>query len=124
MRRYRRLSVVARALAQHALISLLALVLVGAAAAPICIQAVRGQALRQAETNGEAIAHRVVEPLITPALYAGDPKAINDLDLRVRLRKSGDSLLRVKVWSGDGLVVYSDEHREIGLTFPLDPADV
>jgi two-component system, NarL family, sensor kinase len=121
---YRRLSVVARALVQHALISLLALVLVGSAAAVICVQVVRGQALRQAETIGDAIAHRVVEPLITPGLYAGDPKAISDLDLRVRLRKSDDSLLRVKVWSADGRVVYSDEHREIGLTFPLEADDL
>ena len=30
-----------------------------------------------------------------------------------------DSLVRVKVWDADGRIVYSDESRLIGLTFPL-----
>ena len=55
MSRLRRPSVVARALVQHAAISLVALVAVGALAAIICIQVVQDQALRRAEVEGEAM---------------------------------------------------------------------
>jgi two-component system NarL family sensor kinase len=123
MRRYRRLSVVARALVQHAAISLVALVIVGAGAAIICVRLVQSEALRRAETSGQAIADRVVAPLVEQGVWDGDPTAINALDLRVRLRISGDTIQRVKVWSADGTILYCDDHEQIGLNFPLDPAD-
>ena len=56
--RGRRLSVVARALAQHAVVSVMALVVVGATASIICVRVVQAQALRQAEAGGEVVAER------------------------------------------------------------------
>jgi signal transduction histidine kinase len=123
MRRYGRLSVVARALVQHAAISVLALLVVATAAAVICIRLVQSEALRQAESNGGAIATRVIGPLIDEAFYAGDPDAFRTLDARVQIRMSGDTIQRIKVWSADGLILYCDDHEQIGQVYPLDPDD-
>jgi two-component system NarL family sensor kinase len=119
----RRLSVVARALAQHAVVSVMALVVVGATAAIICVRVVQSQALRQAEGGGEVVATRIVAPLITPEVYAGDSKALGLLDQRVGIRKAGSTIQRVKVWSEDGTILYSDDPRLIGQRYPLQPED-
>ena len=120
----RRLSVVARALAQHAVVSVMALIVVGATAAIICVRVVQAQALRQAEGGGEVVATRIVAPLVTQGVYDGDEAALNTLDDRVRIRKAGSTIQRVKVWSADGVILYSDDPRLIGATYPLDPDDL
>ena len=121
--RNRRLSVVARALLQHAMVSVLALVVVGATAAIICVRVVQSQALRQAEGGGEVVATRVVAPLVNQKLRDGDPAAVQALDDRVRIRKSGSTIQRVKVWTADGLILYSDDLPQIGRRYPLAPED-
>ncbi|HST65367.1 MAG TPA: histidine kinase [Mycobacteriales bacterium] len=123
MRRYRRLSVVAQALVQHAAVSLAALVVVGATAAIICVRLVQSEALRHAETTGAAIANRVVAPLVDQDVRDRDPAALRALDQRVQLRRSGDTIQRVKVWSAEGTILYCDDPEQIGLQFPIDPED-
>ena len=121
--RDRRLSVVARALVQHAVVSVLALVVVGATAAIICVRVVQSQALRQAEGGGEVVATRVVAPLVTQGVYDGNVDALIALDDRVRIRMSGSTIQRIKVWSPAGVILYSDDPRLIGQKYPLDPED-
>jgi len=122
-RERRRLSVVARALAQHAVVSVMALVVVGATAAIVCVRVVQSQALRQAESSGKTIATNIVAPLVTPELYDLDPNAQKALDDKIRLRMDGSTILRIKVWSEDGRILYSDDTRLIGQSYPLDPDD-
>ena len=124
MPRLRRPSVVARALVQHAAISLIALVGVGALAAIICIQVVQDQALHRAEANGEAIARGVVAPMVNPGVEQGDTDSLVALDHQVRFRMAGDTIQRIKVWSPDGMILYCDDPRQIGLRFPLDEDDM
>ncbi|MEZ5225737.1 MAG: hypothetical protein R2710_03425 [Acidimicrobiales bacterium] len=50
-------------------------------------------------------------------------RAREDRSCRSRLRHSG-SLVRVKIWSADGTIVYSDEGRLIGEQFELDDESV
>jgi two-component system, NarL family, sensor kinase len=123
MRRYRRLSVVAQALVQHAAVSLVALLVVGASAAVVCIRLVQSEALRRAETTGAAIADRVVAPMVDQGVRDGEREALHALDQRVQLRRSGDTILRVKVWSADGVILYCDDSRQIGLRYPFEPED-
>ena len=118
-----RLSVVARALAQHAVVSVMALIVVGATAAIVCVRVVQSQALHQAEEGGKIVAERIVAPLVDQKLYDGDPAALRALDNRVLLRKAGSSIQRIKVWSEDGVILYSDDARLLGRTYPLDPDD-
>lgn len=57
---------------------------------------------------------------MTDELLAADPEAIAAMDRRLVPRMSDGSLARVKIWSIDGVVLYSDEHRLIGRNFASD----
>ena len=124
MPRLRRPSVVARALVQHAAISLVALIAVGALAAIICVQVVQDQALHRAEANGESIAVDVVAPMVNPGVEEGDTDSLVALHRQVQFRMATDTIQRIKVWSPDGMILYCDDPRQIGLHFPLDEDDL
>jgi signal transduction histidine kinase len=82
------------------------------------------QVLTDAERFSGLMAKVVIGPRLTPALLAGDPGARDELDdvLHRRIGKRISPLCRVKVWSSDGQILYSDEPTEIGDTFPLTNA--
>jgi two-component system, NarL family, sensor kinase len=120
----RRLSVVSRTLAQHAVVSLLVLGVVGATAAIVCVRVVQAQALSQAEGGGEVVATRVVAPLVNQGVYDGNDKDLKTLDEQVRIGKAGSTIQRVKVWAADGLILYSDDPRQLGQRYPLPPEDL
>jgi signal transduction histidine kinase len=125
MPRLRRPSVVARALAQHAAISLAALVAVGALAAIICVQVVQDQALRRAEQYGASIARSVIAPRVTRGVEQGDTDALVALNTQVRHRMADDTTIqRIKVWSSNGRILYCDDPIQMGLQFPLDEDDL
>ena len=125
MPRLRRLSVVARALVQHAAISLAALVAVGALAAIICVQVVQDQALRRAEQYGATIARYVIAPRVTPGVEKGDTDALVALNTQVRYRMATDTTIqRIKVSSPNGRILYCDDPIQMGLQFPLDEDDL
>jgi signal transduction histidine kinase len=61
-----------------------------------------------------------VEPLLTPGVLSGDPGALGRLDRTVHRRiLRGTPIVRVKVWDGQGRVVYSDARGLIGDRYPL-----
>jgi signal transduction histidine kinase len=100
-----------------------ALAAVGAIAAILGAHAQRSQALHQAEGGGRAVAIRVIAPLVNQGVYDRNTTALTALDDRVRIRKSASAVQRVKVWSADGVILYSDDPRLIGRRYPLEPGD-
>ena len=81
------------------------------------------QVLTDARRFSALLANGVVGPRLTPALLAGDPRAIAELNGVVQHRlMPRTSLRRVKVWSSEGRILYSDDRREIGRVFPLTAA--
>jgi len=62
----------------------------------------------------------LIEPMLTDAVLAGDPAAIAALDKVVREKVLDDELIRVKIWTRDGVIRYSDEARLIGQNYGLD----
>ncbi|RKQ84946.1 histidine kinase/DNA gyrase B/HSP90-like ATPase [Solirubrobacter pauli] len=52
-------------------------------------------------------------------VLTGDPRALAKLDDLVQGQILGESVVRVKVWSQDGTILYSDEPRLIGQRFAL-----
>jgi signal transduction histidine kinase len=62
----------------------------------------------------------VVEPALRDGVLRGDEKTIAALDRVVQERVLGERVVRVKVWTRDGRVVYSDEPRLIGSRYSLD----
>ena len=67
----------------------------------------------------DVLGESVVQPALTDSM-ADDPVAAAALDGLVRGRVMSASLVRVKLWSPDGRILYSDEHRLIGRRFGLD----
>lgn len=52
-------------------------------------------------------------------IMTSDPRTIQRLDDIVRTRVLSDSIVRVKIWSADGTILYSDEHAMIGERYTL-----
>ncbi len=77
------------------------------------------EATNDAATMAGVLAEAVVEPSLTDALVAGDPAAIAAFDDIARDRLLSESIVRVKLWSDQGKVLYADESQLIGRTFPL-----
>ena len=107
------------AIAQFALSSLALLVVVGTAGAFALRHVATGEALRDARDLTVAISHAAFRDQITPGVLRGEPAALASLDRAVRDRVLGDQILRIKVWTADGQIVYSDARELIGQRFPL-----
>jgi two-component system NarL family sensor kinase len=72
------------------------------------------ESIREARALTRAIAVGAIEPALSDRLLEGDRAAVERIDRLVRTRVVRDSVVRVKLWSADGRVVYSDERRLIG----------
>jgi two-component system, NarL family, sensor kinase len=108
-----------RAVIRLALASLVVAVALGAAGAVISRRTAQTAAVNDAQMVTEVLAHSVIVPNLTDALVDGDPHAIRAMDRAVVGKVTGGSLVRVKLWTSEGRIVYSDEHRLIGATYPL-----
>jgi two-component system NarL family sensor kinase len=77
------------------------------------------EALRNAQQITRITALSAVEPDLTDALLDGDPAAVARLDRAVRTRVLRSPVERVKLWTLDGRIVYSDATALIGRRFAL-----
>jgi signal transduction histidine kinase len=106
---------------------MLQFILAGAAAMLIAVLAIslasrrvgEREAIVEARSESLVKAQGLVEPVLTDALLEGDPDAIEAIDDVVRDDVLSGSLVRVKIWSEDGRVLYSDEERQIGEQYEL-----
>jgi len=78
------------------------------------------EALRDARQFATLSGQGIVEPELRDSILAGDRAAIDAIDVLVQERVLGDRIARVKVWTRDGRIVYSDEPRLIASTHALD----
>ena len=115
---------VARAVLWFAGSGLVAIALIGVGV----IYAVRGAATDEAINDSirltEVVSRGLVEPALEDGVVSGDPDALDRLDAAVRERVISDSVVRVKLWTPEGLIVYSDESRIIGRQYELDEEEV
>ena len=75
------------------------------------------------QTTG-VLVRAAVQPAITDALLVDEPAAFTRLDEVVRGQVLTETVIRVKLWTRDGRVVYSDEPRLVNDVFPLDANEV
>jgi signal transduction histidine kinase len=80
----------------------------------------RSEALRDARQFAVLTGQGIVEPSLGDGVLRSDPEALATLDRVVQERVLGERIVRVKLWDVDGRVVYSDEPRLVGSTYPLD----
>jgi two-component system, NarL family, sensor kinase len=76
------------------------------------------EGVRDASERADLIA-KVLEPVLTDQVLAGDARAVARLDAVVRRQVIGSKVVRVKIWAADGRVVYSDERRLAGQRLTL-----
>ena len=98
---------------------LLALVVIAVGTSALAEQAAAEEAVATARDTTEVLAHSVAEPAMPKGLVAGDAGAIDRFDREVLDRLLVGDVDRVKIWAGDGRVVYSDETRLIHDVYPL-----
>jgi len=109
---------VAGEVAKFALAGALALGLVGFAT----LLAARRVGERQAITEVRSVAvtkSELVTPGIVEGLLAGDPATVDRIDEISRLGILDADLVRVKIWSADGTILYSDVPELVGSSYTL-----
>jgi signal transduction histidine kinase len=111
------------AVAQFALPSLVAVVLLGVVAVAVTRRAGTDESINDAKRITALLGHGVVEPGLSDDLVRGDPKAIAALDRIVRDRVTRDPVVRVKIWTPSGRIVYSDARELIGSRYGLSADD-
>lgn len=118
MRRFRR-PVGRSAVLQFAISGLVATLVIGLIAVAVGRHAGTNEAIRNAKQVTRLAGEGIVEPSLSRAAIAGDPAALRRLDAVVRDRVMRHGVVRVKIWTADGKIVYSDQPRLIGRRFEL-----
>jgi two-component system NarL family sensor kinase len=110
---------VTSAVVKFALAGLTAMVVVGGAGVIVFQRAGTDLAIQEARNVTRFAGVGIVQPLLTDELVRGDKDALRALDEAIRRQVLIDPFVRVKIWTADGRIIYSDEEALIGMTFPL-----
>ncbi|MFN0090813.1 MAG: sensor histidine kinase [Acidimicrobiales bacterium] len=111
---------VAGAIGVFALSGLLVLMLLGVSTVIVLGRLGTQEAIRDAKTNTGTVTRAVVWPNLSDDLVTGDPAAVDRLDDLLKRTVLSDKIIRAKIWTPDGLVVYSDQRELIGQLVAVD----
>lgn len=113
-----------RALVMFVLISLLAVAVIGLIGVQVLKAQGRNEAVSDAKDFAVLAGRGIVQPSITDGLVHGEPAAVAALDRVVRTSVIGGRVARVKLFTPEGRVVYSDARALIGASHPLWPEEL
>ena len=103
-------------------ISCLALLAVVATIGVVAIRhAAHDEALRDAAELAGVVGDGVIQTGLTRDVIAGKPAALAELDASVQRLLLTGPIVRVKVWTRDGRIIYSDVPALVGRHFPVKP---
>jgi signal transduction histidine kinase len=111
-----------RPLAVFALLALAALTLVAVSGVVVVRRVATDQALAEARQLTQ-VSGRVVENRLQDGLLTGGAEALGSVARVTFDAVLHEPVVRVKIWSTDGTIVYSDESRLIGSTYDLGNED-
>ena len=77
------------------------------------------EAIIDARATTELLGRSVVQPTLTRGVLQGNAAAIDRFDRQMLKRAMVGDVLRIKMWTRDGTIVYSDQTRLIGDRFAL-----
>ena len=97
-------------------VATIALALIGVA---VIQRTGRSEAIRDAKELSRFAGEGIVAPVLDDGVLEGRPAALAELDRVVRRHVLKGSIVRVKIWSPAGRIVYSDSPELIGKTYPL-----
>jgi signal transduction histidine kinase len=78
------------------------------------------EAIGNAAQATRLVARATIEPNLSDSLADSDRSALDEFDGAVRPSVVRDPVVRIKIWTPDGRVAYSDEPRLIGSRFAVD----
>ncbi len=87
-------------------------------------EAAQNEAIADARHTTDLLATLLVVPNLDPGLVTSDPRAVAALDAVLQDRLAAADVIRVKIWTPAGDIVYSDDPRLIGLNYPLGNDDL
>ncbi len=122
-RRGSKLFSVRRAMVVFVLTSIVAVVVIGFLAVEVMRSQGRHEAVDDAKNLAVLAGRGIVQPSITDGLLRGEPAAVAALDKVVRASVVGSRIARVKLFTADGKVLYSDATPLIGSSYPLRPEE-
>ena len=82
------------------------------------------EAIDNAKTVTRIVGRQIVEPELTDGILRERPSSIRRLDRVVDNRVLSNEIVRVKVWTAGGRIVYSDKNRLIGSRYQLGADDL
>jgi len=103
--------------------SLAAITVLGLTATAVLRRSARDEGIREAKEVTRLLGEGVVEPALNDALLRGDPSARRRLGRVVNRSVLREPVVRVKLWTLDGRIVYSDQPRLVGRRFELEPPE-
>ena len=92
---------------------------VGTLGAVASRQAAEREAVKDAARQAAVLADAVVTPALEDGILTSEPHAVERLDAAVHAHILNESVVRVKFWTADGRIIYSDEPRLVNRVFPL-----
>jgi two-component system, NarL family, sensor kinase len=114
----------ARVLGWVSVAAVVALVAVAIAGVLAARDLAETEAVRDARESSALLGQAVIMPILKNDDLLGDDmdkrqRVIAKLDSVVAVAKRQSAIVRVKIWTTDGRIVYSDQHELIGSTYPL-----
>jgi two-component system NarL family sensor kinase len=109
---------------QFVAIGLLLLITIAAISDRLIDRAAEAEVVGDARRTTSILAQAVAERSLTDLLVAGDPGAIDRFDRAVLGGLMVDDARRIKIWSSDGTIVYSDQTELIGQRFDLGDEEI
>jgi signal transduction histidine kinase len=103
---------------------LLIVALLGVVGVELLRHAGSTEAMRNAKTTTRLAATGVAQPNLTAGVMRGDTAALARFDRIMRASVVKAPIVRVKIWTPAGRIVYSDEPRLIGDRYRIDPGDL
>jgi len=116
----RRPRVIASAIAA----AILVIIAVATLAIVIARQLAMAETVNDTAKTADLLADLVVQPSLVDGLLTGDQAAVASMDSAVRAKLLGPSLVRVKIWTETGTIVYSDEADLIDETYDLGAGEL
>lgn len=110
---------VGRAVAQFGASALAALLVIALLGIYALTRVSNDEAVREAQRLTRVVAEGIVQPVLTDSLVRGSRRAVDSLDRVVGRRVLVPPVVRVKIWTSGGRIVYSDKHRLIGSRYSL-----
>jgi hypothetical protein len=112
-----------RTLTVFVLLGVMALTFVAVAGVVVIRRVATDQALAEARQLADVTSH-FVQRRVTDGLLTGDAESLAAVALVVSFAVLREPIVRVKIWTQDGRIVYSDKSELIGSRYALDTAEL